>query len=146
MEWMNSCYLDREKAQNKSCANKQDARDSKTVIVPWMKSVSWINESWMYNERGTFAVLLLFSNYFFKKSGLWSCVNDYLHNLLSSKKEMTLRNVTHVASIGRWAMVPTCVAQSYSSKVKGLQFFSANLNSTCQTCYSSKVRGLQSFL
>lgn len=28
MECMSSCYVDKDKTQNKSCANKQDAKDS----------------------------------------------------------------------------------------------------------------------
>lgn len=43
MKWMNSCYLDGDQTQNKSPANKQDAGDSKTVIVPWMKRSSWFS-------------------------------------------------------------------------------------------------------
>lgn len=56
---------------------------------------------------------------------------------------MTLRNVNHMTSICRWAIVPTRVAQSYSNEVKGpLSFiFSANPNGKCQICYLSKVRG-----
>lgn len=40
MEWKNSCYVDWDKTQNKSSANKQDAEDSRTVIVPWIKRLS----------------------------------------------------------------------------------------------------------
>lgn len=52
-----------------------------------------------------------------------------------------------MTSIGRWAIVPTRVAQSYSNEVKGpLSFiFSANPNSKCQICYLSKVRGCVCF-
>lgn len=56
------------------------------------------------------------------------------------KKEVTLRNVNDMTSVGRWAIVPTRVAQSYSNGVKGpLSFiFSANLNTKCQIHYLSK--------
>lgn len=48
-----------------------------------------------------------------------------------------------MTSIGRWAIVPTRVAQSYSNEVKGPLFFifSENPNSKCQIYYLSKVRG-----